>query len=129
MGLETIIYKRYVDDIILIIKSLAGFKYNSQTMSVDQKHDYTLLNDQVTMSILSSIVNQIEENLQTTYDYPSLNADFRMLALDLKIWLDSQTGRCCHVFYKNPMPHPLTIMQRSAISSTVKRATLFQEGI
>ena len=129
LGQEPMVYKRYVDDIVLIIQSLAGKKYNRQTNSLEHDPTNTLPHDQTTMSILSSIANQIEDNLQTTFDCPSIHADLRMPVLDLKVWINKQTGHVSHVFYKKPVSHPLTIMQRSAISSSIKRSTLFQEGL
>ena len=47
--------------------------------------------------------------------------------LDMKIWM--KDDKIVHTFYKKQVASPFTIMKQSAISNTIKKSTLFQEGL
>ena len=79
-----------------------------------------------TFDVLKDIANSIQEKIQFTYDVPSNHDDGRMPVLDLKVSIDDK-GKVKHKFYKKPMSHPHTIMNRSAMSMAVKRSTIFME--
>ena len=81
--------------------------------------------------MLSEIANTINSNIQVTVDSPELNPDGKMPVLDLKIWISEYEGipQISHTFYRKPVSSPYTILKRSAVSESVKRSTIFQEGL
>ena len=67
--------------------------------------------------------NQIEGDIQLTFDAPSLNSDLRMPVLDMKLWL-SQHEKIMHVFYEKSMVSSRTIFKNSALYWTTKKMAL-----
>ena len=53
--------------------------------------------------------------------------DGKLPCLDLKVW--THGNEILHVFYKKPMSSPYTIMADPAISMSMKRNTILQEGL
>ena len=83
------------------------------------------------MKIIAEIANTIQDEIQVTVDWPEANDDGRMPVLDMKVWIDMSQGipRIAYSFYKKKVASKFTILKRSAVSESVKKSTLFQEGI
>ena len=84
-----------------------------------------------TARIIAEIANTIEEGIQVTVDWPENNDDSRMPVLDLKVWIDKsqEIPRISYSFYKKKVASKFTTMKRSAVAESVKKSTIFQEGI
>ena len=89
LGFVVYRYKRYVDDICIILPPLKpGWYYcvDRGRMCYSLEHSYSELpGDQRTMSVLRDIADGIDPNLSFTFDCPSLNDSNRMPVLDLQL--------------------------------------------
>ena len=131
LGLKIDLYKRYVDDILVILDSLSiGWKfdkrkktmvYNPEISSTEQEPD------SFTMNVLLDIANTLDQNIQLTGDCPSKNQSKRLPVLDLEIWVENDKVEFS--FYQKPMSSPYVNLFRSALPIKTKRNSLFQEGI
>ena len=132
LGIDVIIYKRYVDDITLVLNRITpGWRINKSGDKMIFNKDLVeadmLVEDDIrTMNILLEIANSISE-LKFTMDCPNLNPNKTVPILDLQFWVENNV--IMYKFYKKPMASPFTVLKRSAISDRCKRVTLFQEGI
>ena len=84
--------------------------------------------DQRTMRVLNQVANTIDVDIKLTIDCPSLNPTGKLPCLDLQLWINND-GLIQHEFFSKPMSSPLLILRRSAVSSSVKRTTCFQEAV
>ena len=127
LNINQSLYKRYVDDLIMILKSLKNYKYDaSSNKLVHQVNPAEYDDDKATFEVLQQIANTIRPEIQFTTDVPSNHADKMMPVLDLNVSINPD-GIVKHKFYKKEISHPLTIMKRSALSMTTKRSTIFNE--
>ena len=76
--------------------------------------------DERTATVLATIANSIDSNIQVTTDWPSKHPSGRMPVLDLELWID---------YYEGIPKVEYTIMKRSAVSTNTKMNTIFQETI
>ena len=137
IGLRVIFYKRYVDDVLLLIHSLAlGFKYNSRNKKLEYSEEKAEAEkdwpaDKRTFAVLRDIANTIDKDIRMKEDVPSAHSDLKLPCLDLKVWIsESDEGHQVRfAFYKKPMASKFVVLNRSAMSSSCKRNTLFQEGL
>ena len=139
LGFKVHMYLRYVDDTLIMCDSVAhGVKYDSRTNKlIWDQHTYELdqsnntPHDLKTFQILKEIADSIDSDIQFEKDTPSMHPDNKLPCLDLKIWLvvDSPVPVVRHEFYKKPMSSKYLILSRSALSSSLKRSSLFQEGM
>jgi hypothetical protein len=136
------LYKRYVDDITVVLNAIAeGWVYNVTEDRMEFKGDELDNaretedgdNDEVrTFKILQAIANSVCPEIQMTFDVPSLHKNKKLPVLDLDIWIGmSESGHQTvrHTFYKKSVSSPYTILERSAISASVKRNTHLQEAL
>ena len=70
--------------------------------------DQDKCDSQRTSSIIATIANSINSNIQVTTDYPEANIDRKMPVLDLKIWVDYSNviPKVSYTFYKKPISSP-----------------------
>ena len=87
MGFKIPLYKRYVDDILIALRSInPGWGYDKKSdkmvyredQSQDQRHQ-----DQRTFDVLQEIANTLDPNIQMATDAPSRNSDGRLPVLNL----------------------------------------------
>ena len=125
------VYKRYVDDITIAMPEInIGWYYDTLTnkMCYDPQHPYGAISPTVgTYTIVGDIVNSIDKDIQVTFDCPELNSNGKVPVLDIEMWMEGNL--ISHVFYRKPIASKYLIMQRSAMSKSTKRNTLFQEGL
>lgn len=88
--------------------------------------DYHEDDDARTLKILCSIANTISE-LKFTYNCPSMNDSKMVPILDTQFYIEDNTIK--YQFYKKKVASPFVVMRNSAISNSIKRSTIFQEGI
>ena len=86
-GIKLLMYKRYVDDTVIILKELnPGWVWNekSKKMVYDPKDPSSELpGDQRTFLALVSTANGIDKDIQMTSDVPSVHQDGNLPVLDL----------------------------------------------
>ena len=91
LGLEVLLYSRYVDDITVECPAIRkGWSYDpeSDTLKYDGEKTCQLENDARTLGILGEIASSIDPNLKFTVDFPTANQDGRLPILDLTVWMD-----------------------------------------
>ena len=121
-GMEVIMYKRYVDDINMILRN-------------NQRENNVLNQDENNMKTVQNIANQIHPSIETTIDYPSRNKDKKIPILDLKVWTEeikineNKTFIILHEFYCKEVTSKNVINSRSAFPEKSKRTILTQEII
>ena len=131
LGIKTELYKRYVDDIVIILRGInQGWYYcvRKKKLVYDPEHpSKDTPEDKRTVLMLQEIVNQIDDNIQMTCDTPSDNQSGRLPVLDLELFVVN--NQVSHSFYSKPVSSPYTIKYKSAIQARTKRDSLLQEGI
>ena len=123
-------YKRYVDDILALLKVInVGWAYDRTQDKMVYNHNRTsdLPDDQRTFLILTEIGNTIDSNIQLEYDVPSLHTKGKLPILDLEVWLEG--NRIRHGFYRKDIATKYVIHARTALGNSTKRNSLFQEGL
>ena len=116
-NLKPIIYKRYVDDINLIIED------------IENKYDN---NDKEVMRKVGELANTIEDNIKATYDYGSKYADGKLPMLDLKLWIGKDEKgyyKILHNHYTKEVSSKFLIHERSSHPENMKFNTLINEGL
>ena len=131
MGLKVGLYKRYVDDIIVIIDEIAPgwfFCGDSGRMTFDPEHPTAKMEpDARTFSVLEAIANTLNGDIQMESDVSSNHASGRLPVLDLDMFMTGEGVEFS--FYQKPMNSPFCNMYRSALAAKTKRDSLFQEGL
>ena len=131
LGITVELFKRYVDDILMILRSInRGWKYSStrKKMVYDiEDEDLEGEDDDYTFRILLEIANGLDDDIQLTYEVPSGHEDGRLPVLDLG--LQVVDNKIQHFFYRKGVTSPYCIMYNSAISVKTKRDSLLQEGL
>ena len=89
--------------------------------------DNTIPADIRTSDIILEIANTISPFIDLTVDSPSRNISGWMPILDLQIRV--KRGQIIYKFYKKSVSNKLTMMERSAMPTQIKRNSLVQEGI
>ena len=155
-NLEIEMYKRYVDDIDLVLKMKErkeneedqsqtklkeilkteetnngeeGKEETNVTRREENKND--LKEDEKVMKRIQKIGNMIHQSIQLTYDCPSKNEDGKLPILDVKMWVEEEEGRqtIAHEFYQKEISTKHVIHSRSAMPRKQKRTILTQEAI
>ena len=132
LGINPKLYVRYVDDTLIVVDSIQkGWRYVKNNLvwsQIQEDEDMDTEDDSRTFSILKDIADSIDKDIQWELDTPSNHDDRKLPCLDLKVWMNEQTN-IQFEFYKKPMASVYTIHSRSALSSSAKRSTLFQEAL
>ena len=132
LGIDLIIFKRYVDDITILMNRVKpGWRFNGDMNCMEFKEeeveaDKLIPDDVRSMRILCEIANTISQ-LRFTMDCPSLNDNKMVPILDTQLWIEG--NRVQYIFYKKSCSSQFTVLKRSAIPDRTKRQTIFQEGI
>ena len=96
-------------------------EYNPNSDNMTEEDDYK------TASILKSIANTIEKDIQFTTDVPSKGENSKMPVLDLAIWTEYNSIE--YTFYRKKVSSIYTVMRRSAVTTRTKLDTVFQESL
>ena len=123
-GMEVIMYKRYVDDINMVLRKRWG----------NDDHGSEHL-DKKNMDFVQEIANEVLPSIQVTTDYPSKNTNKKMPILDLRVWMEAQFDQVTHEvsvyviheYYSKEVSSKAVIDARSAVSWKMKRTVLTQE--
>ena len=134
LGISVEMFRRYVDDIVVFLNTINnGCKYNKKKNLMEYS-DVTLADESDELRIMNTlkeIPDSIDENVQFTTDSLENHEDLRMPVLDLKMWVIESEGKfqLVHSFYKKKVSNPFTILERSAMSSSIKSNTIYQEEL
>ena len=107
-GIKTVMYKRYVDDINLI---------------VEVKKD--VMEDDLWKRI-KEMGDSIHESIQLEADYPYRYPDQKVPILDIKVWVDTE-GKVMHEYYSKPVSSKSVIDAKSAMPFKDRRTVLTQD--
>ena len=122
LGIPLYMYKRYVDDINVIVGAVEpGAKIAGGMLTVDKEskaQDSHRNKDEMCMELLKEVRNRIHKSIQIEVDYPSRHEDNLMPILDLKVCIDRKNvimkGKDCtvnvvlHEFYAKELTFGIT---------------------
>ena len=78
------------------------------------------------MKVFQKIANSLDENIQVTFDCPSLNEDNMVPVLDVKLRVNSN-GYIEYSFYRKPCANNLLVLKESALAMKNKFTILTHE--
>lgn len=128
-----VIYKRSVDDINTLLKSIGPGKIYDGTEVISnrekEERDQDKESDELTMTLLNEIGDSIHPSIQLTIDYPSGNQDSKMPILNLKMWTERHGEHTKVIYepYRKEVSTKATIHSRSAMGMRQRRSILTQE--
>ena len=143
-GLRLRMYKRYVDDINVIVNApRAGLKFVVSADRVIQdenivEQELAVKADKRCMNLVQKIGNSIHPSISLEVDYPSQHVDGKLPTLDLKVWVElrriqslgeegNEVNVVLHEFYFKDVASKCVINARSALPWSCKRTILTQE--
>ena len=126
------LYERYVDDSNQVaIVPPPGAKYDGNLkkvvidenlIDVEEEDD-----DERTARVLVEIANSVVPGIIMEYDVPSQNLDFKMAILDMKVWIDQETGNIMFQHYEKPSASQNIMHAKSAQSISCRNSVHTQE--
>ena len=133
VGLEIVLYERYVDDIDIIMKRTEkGQRYENRTLIQSEqtrKEDEGIRDDERTMKIFKIIGESIHTSIKLEIDYPSKRNDEKIPILDLKLWIsETEDGtKILYEHYEKEIASKAVINAKSSMPMQTKRTVLTQE--
>ena len=115
-GMDIILYKRYVDDINIIVSVKINPADDPNEESMDKR----------VIERIKEIGNQIHPSIQLEADYPSKYEDKKVPILDVKVWVDDD-NKILHEYYSKSVSSKAVIDRRSAMPLKDKRTVLTQD--
>ena len=107
-GIKLQLYKRYVDDINIVV----------QTKRSDDEKEM--------MEKIKSIGDKIHQSIQLEADHPTRHEDGKVPILDLKVWIDER-NRIVHEYYMKPVSSKAVVNHKSAMPLRDRRTVITQE--
>ena len=107
-GINVQMYKRYVDDINIVLKT----RENEGEKEI--------------MERIKSIGDKIHGSIQLEADYPDKYEDKKVPILDLKVWVD-KNNKVVHEYYSKPVASKAVVNSESAMPLKDRRTVLTQE--
>ena len=131
LGITSLVYTRYVDDTLIVTEATQpGVRYKSgKLIWLDPKDDNGKNDDQRTFALLRNIADSIDKDIQWEEDVASNHESGYLPCLDMQVKMSKEHNRVEFQFYKKSMSSKFLILNRSAISDSTKRSTIFQEGM
>ena len=141
-GLKLRVYKRYVDDINVIMNTpSSGLRFVDGRVIQDEwvaELEKDVEADRRCMLLVQSIGNSIHSSIELEVDYPSQHGDRKLPILDLKVWLEKKNREVegaqgqpvsvvLHEFFYKDLSSRSVINARSALPWNCKRTILTQE--
>ena len=121
LEIDPILYKRYVDDIVIIVKKLLEGAEESEEP------------DKITIEKIKEIGESIHRSIKLTKEVPSEHEDRKLPVLDLKTWIEEteiegeRSHKVLHEFYMKDVSSRAVIHRDAALSMKDKRTILTQE--
>ena len=123
IGIDPILYKRYVDDIVIAVKKIIE----------ESRQDEE--DDESTIEKIRKIGESIHQSIKLTKETPSEHEDKKLPVLDLKTWVEKveiegeEKHQILHQFYMKEVSSKAVIHRNAALSIKNKRTILTQECI
>ena len=96
LGLEQRMYKRYVDDVnVIMTETTPGLRFNGDRLVSSEdtiEEDRGVEADERAMRLFQAIANSIHSSVEMEIDCPSRHRDGKLPILDLKVWIE-KTGQ------------------------------------
>jgi len=141
MGLQLQMYKRYVDDINIVmnIPELGSRFIDGVLRVVESEKDRYKQRDhnERCMSFLKSIANEIHPSIKVEVDHPANHSDGKIPILDVKVWVEKrdvevdgvtyEANIVMHELYSKGISSKSVIHPRSALPFQSKRTIMTQE--
>ena len=132
VGIQTLMYSRLKDDILIITESLdRGTKFEDDKLVFDATkgmEDAQKSDEEVTMEVIRDIAGSVDSMITFTYDIPGNYSNGKMPALDLIVSINqAKDNRAEYELYEKPSKNSRVILANSALSSASKRTILTQE--
>ena len=151
LGLEVVLYKRYVDDINLAVKTPREKKKLTKSGDGDCKletdhNPQETEDDELYIGIVRDVGNGIHPSIQLEMDCPSLHDDQKLPLLDIKVWIEKEQpgreneescnggeggkrgqSRIMHEYYYKEVATRAVVDARSAMPWKDKRTVITQE--
>ena len=133
IGLEIILYERYVDDINVIMKRTEkGQRYEGEELIQNEetkRDDEGIMEDERTMKVFKTIGESIHTSIKLEIDYTSKHEDNKVTILDLKLWIaETEDGtKILYEHYEKKIASKAVINARSSMPMQTKRTVLTQE--
>ena len=125
------LYKYYVDDHNVILEALPPgarlVEGKVKVIAEKVESDILIPADKRTAEIMQKIANTVCEYTTMEIDFPSNYHDGWMPILDNQVKVEN--GKVDWTFFKKPVDSKLYILNRSALSKKIKRASLAQEAL
>ena len=131
--------KRYVDDMVVQATPL-GMRNKDGKTYVDERSlaaDEGISKDEMTMTLIKQIRNDIHSSIQLEVDYPSNHWDGKLPIHDLKVWIETKeketekqvekASLIMYEFYSKSVASKAVINAKSALNWSTKRTVLTQE--
>ena len=132
-GVEVLLYKRYVDDIVIALRSMDKrcmyVKDDDEEGRIqlgEEEHNEEA--DVHAMKILKEMGDDIHPSIQLEYECPSMHADKKMPVLDVKMWVETgERNKLLHEYYQKTVASKMVVHARSSLPWNTKRTVLTQE--
>ena len=140
LGLDQRMYKRYVDDVnVIMTETTPGLRFNGDRLvssedSIEEERGVEA--DERAMRLFQAIANSIHSSVEMEIDCPSRHRGEKLPILDLRVWIE-KTGQdqqrirpgsvILHEFYSKEVASKSVVNARSAVSWSCKRTVLTQE--
>ena len=129
LGLQVLLYKRYVDDVVCVLRSVEPGWYfckKGNKLVFDREHPTaSLAEDARTFTLLQVIANSLDPGIKMMFEVPSMMQNGRLPVLDLELFIVNNKVQLS--FFKKPVSSPFTIMYASVLPANQKRNSLFHE--
>ena len=138
IGVEVLMYKRYIDDINVIFVA----PDSNQEFIINEEGQGELVRNEARtkgkeengMEILQKVGNTIHSSIKVKTDYPSAHSDNKLPLLDIKMWNENKTDTdgnmrtvILHEFYAKDVASKSVIHAASAMPPNTRRTVLTQE--
>ena len=102
-------------------KDTGGLQFREEWYDEDEG----VCDDERTAKVLVTLANDLEDDIQMTWDTPSRNSNGKMPILDLQLWCED--GKVFFTFFEKSMSSKYVILRSSALSWTTKKMALAGE--
>ena len=140
LGLDQRMYKRYVDDVnVIMTETTPGLRFNGDRLVSSEdsiEEDRGVEADERAMRLFQAIANSIHSSVEMEIDCPSRHRGEKLPILDLRVWIE-KTGQdqqrirpgsvILHEFYSKEVASKSVVNARSPVSWSCKRMVLAQE--
>ena len=132
MGIETISYKRFKDDITIMVEAIEkGTKLEEGKLVIDmekQKTDENRSHDEVTMEVIVDIAESVDGIIKFSFDIPNNHKSGKLPVLDVEVNVNENKQNLVeYEFYEKPTKNKRVIFKDAALPSNQKRTILTQE--